>query len=72
MPTFTGSDDPVQKIDLRTLPAAIYAFDSNEPAESSSVYIWTQNNLSFQDKSQLRTRRGQSNRRHSAPQRRAC
>jgi hypothetical protein len=72
MSTFTGSDDPVQEIDLRALPAAIYAFDSNEPAESSSVYIWKQNNLNFQDKSQLRGRRSQSNRRHSAPQRRAC
>jgi len=72
MPAFSGSDDPVQEIHLRALAAPIYAFDGNEPAESSSFYIWTQTNLNLQDKSQLRGHRGQSNRRHSALQRRAC
>jgi hypothetical protein len=72
MPALTRGNDPVQEIHLRALAAAIYAFDGNEPAKSSSVYIWTQTNLNFQDKSQLREHRGQSNRRHSALQRRAC
>ena len=49
MPTFAGGEDPVQEIHLRALAAAIDAFDGNEPAESSSIYIWTQTNLNSRD-----------------------
>src|ERR1700687_2972835 len=49
MPTFAGGEDPVQEIHLRALAAAIDAFDGNEPAERSSIYIWTQTSLNSRD-----------------------
>ena len=45
VPTLTGGNDSVQQIHLRALTAAIDAFDGTEPAERSSIYIWTQTNL---------------------------
>jgi hypothetical protein len=47
MPAFTGGDDIVQQIHLRAFPAAIDTFDGDEPAESASIYVWAQTNLSF-------------------------
>jgi len=42
---FTSSDDSVEQIHLRALPAAVDAFDGNEPAMGPSIYIWTQISL---------------------------
>ncbi len=69
---FTSGDDSVKQIHLRALAAAIDAFDGNEPAVGPSVYIRTQINPRFQDNSSPLRTAGQSNRRHSALQCRAC
>ena len=53
MPAFTGGENVVQQIHLRALPAAVNAFDGNEPAESASIYVWVQTNLNRDNRQPL-------------------
>jgi PLP dependent protein len=45
VPAFASGNGAVQQIHLRAFTAAIDAFDGDEPAEGSSIHIWTQSNL---------------------------
>src|SRR5712664_1720304 len=45
MAAVTGGNGAVQQIHLRAFTATIDAFDGDEPAEGSSIYIGTQSNL---------------------------
>ena len=45
LPPFATGNDSGQQVELRALTAAVDALNGDEPAESASVYLWTQTSL---------------------------